>query len=88
MSQGKLDEMDEMFHSLKKGGVSLIGQNQPTTHDQLRKSFIKRNKNPVINEKIHTLRALQSTLKVRHALTYTHTLPQPNMNCCLDYFIT
>uniref|UniRef100_A0A8C2G1G1 Connector enhancer of kinase suppressor of Ras 1 n=1 Tax=Cyprinus carpio TaxID=7962 RepID=A0A8C2G1G1_CYPCA len=62
-----LDEMDEMFHSLKKGGVSLTGQNQPTTHDQLRKSFIKRNKNPVINEKIHTLRALQSTLKAKEA---------------------
>lgn len=70
--------MDEMFHSLKKGGVSLIGQNQPTTHDQLRKSFIKRNKNPVINEKIHTLRALQSTLKVRHAFTPPHTLPTPH----------
>ncbi|XP_050989111.1 connector enhancer of kinase suppressor of ras 1 isoform X2 [Labeo rohita] len=64
---GNVDEMDEMFHSLKKGGVSLIGQNQPTTHDQLRKSFIKRNKNPVINEKIHILRALQSTLKAREA---------------------
>lgn len=64
--------MDEMFHSLKKGGVSLIGQNQPTTHDQLRKSFIKRNKNPVINEKIHILRALQSTLKVRPP-PHTHT---------------
>ncbi|XP_043119096.1 connector enhancer of kinase suppressor of ras 1 isoform X2 [Puntigrus tetrazona] len=64
---GKVDEMDEMFHSLKKGGVSLIGQNQPTTHDQLRKSFIKRNKNPVINEKIHTLRTLQSTLKAKEA---------------------
>ncbi|XP_067311247.1 connector enhancer of kinase suppressor of ras 1 [Pseudorasbora parva] len=64
---GNVDEMDEMFHSLKKGGVSLIGQNHPTTHDQLRKSFIKRNKNPVINEKIHTLRALQSTLKAKEA---------------------
>ncbi|XP_052001156.1 CNK3/IPCEF1 fusion protein-like isoform X2 [Xyrauchen texanus] len=64
---GSVDEMDEMFHSLKKGGVSLIGQNQPVTHDQLRKSFIKRNKNPVINEKIHTLRALQSTLKAKEA---------------------
>ncbi|XP_052009979.1 connector enhancer of kinase suppressor of ras 1-like isoform X2 [Xyrauchen texanus] len=64
---GRVDEMDEMFHSLKKGGVSLIGQNQPMTHDQLRKSFIRRNKNPVINDKIHTLRALQSTLKAKEA---------------------
>ncbi|NP_991222.1 connector enhancer of kinase suppressor of ras 1 [Danio rerio] len=64
---GNVDEMDEMFNSIKKGGVTLIGQKQPMTHDQLRKSFIKRNKNPVINEKIHTLRALQSTLKAKEA---------------------
>ncbi|KAL7861630.1 hypothetical protein SRHO_G00130710 [Serrasalmus rhombeus] len=61
------DEMGELFNKLKEGGVSLIGQNQPVTHDQLRRSFIRRNKNPVINEKIHTLRALQSTLKAKEA---------------------
>ncbi|XP_062863870.1 connector enhancer of kinase suppressor of ras 1 [Trichomycterus rosablanca] len=64
---GTVDEMGELFNKLKEGGVSLIGQNQPTTHDQLRRSFIRRNKNPVINEKIHTLRALQSTLKAKEA---------------------
>lgn len=70
---GAVDEMGELFNQLKEGGVSLIGQNQPITHDQLRRSFIRRNKNPVINEKVHTLRALQSTLKVRHAHAHTHT---------------
>ncbi|MCJ8736604.1 hypothetical protein PDJAM_G00014310 [Pangasius djambal] len=64
---GTVDEMGELFNKLKEGGVSLIGQNQPVTHDQLRRSFIRRNKNPVINEKIHTLRALQSTLKAKEA---------------------
>ncbi|XP_034163946.2 connector enhancer of kinase suppressor of ras 1 isoform X1 [Pangasianodon hypophthalmus] len=64
---GTVDEMGELFNKLKEGGVSLIGQNQPITHDQLRRSFIRRNKNPVINEKIHTLRALQSTLKAKEA---------------------
>lgn len=54
-----------MFNNLKEGGVSLIGHEQPFTHDHFRKSFIRRNKNPVINEKVHALRALQSTLKVR-----------------------
>uniref|UniRef100_A0A8B9HFB6 Connector enhancer of kinase suppressor of Ras 1 n=1 Tax=Astyanax mexicanus TaxID=7994 RepID=A0A8B9HFB6_ASTMX len=62
---GAPDEMGELFNKLKEGGVSLIGQNQPTTHDQLRRSFIRRNKNPVINEKVHTLRALHSTLKAK-----------------------
>ncbi|XP_053366431.1 connector enhancer of kinase suppressor of ras 1 [Clarias gariepinus] len=64
---GTVDEMGELFNKLKEGGVSLIGQKQPVTHDQLRRSFIRRNKNPVINEKVHTLRALQSTLKAKEA---------------------
>ena len=61
---GQVDEMGMMLNNIKEGGVSLIGHEQPFTHDHFRKSFIRRNKNPVINEKAHTLRALQSTLKV------------------------
>lgn len=56
--------MSMMLNSIKEGGVSLIGHEQPLTHDHFRKSFIKRNKNPVINEFAHRLRALESTLKV------------------------
>lgn len=61
---GPVDEMGVMMNNIKEGGVSLIGHEQPFTHDHFRKSFIRRNKNPVINEKAHALRALQSTLKV------------------------
>ncbi|XP_042356683.1 connector enhancer of kinase suppressor of ras 1 [Plectropomus leopardus] len=62
---GQVDEMGMMLNNIKEGGVSLTGQEQPFTHDHFRKSFIRRNKNPVINEKAHTLRALQSTLKAK-----------------------
>lgn len=59
--------MGQMLNNIKEGGVSLMGQEQPFTHDHFRRSFIKRNKNPIINEKAHTLRTLHSTLKVsRH----------------------
>ncbi|KAM9786422.1 connector enhancer of kinase suppressor of ras 1 [Syngnathus typhle] len=61
------DEMGKMLNNIKEGGVSLMGQEQPLTHDHFRRSFIRRNKNPVINEKAHTLRALQSTLKAKEA---------------------
>uniref|UniRef100_A0A4W5NHJ2 Connector enhancer of kinase suppressor of Ras 1 n=1 Tax=Hucho hucho TaxID=62062 RepID=A0A4W5NHJ2_9TELE len=61
------DEMGVLFHRLNEGGVSLIGSDKLTTHDHFRKSFIRRNKNPVINEKAHTLRVLQSTLKDKEA---------------------
>ncbi|CAG5866532.1 unnamed protein product [Menidia menidia] len=64
---GQVDEMGMMLNNLKEGGVSLMGHEQPFTHDHFRKSFIRRNKNPIINEKAHTLRALQSTLKAKEA---------------------
>ncbi|XP_037551256.1 connector enhancer of kinase suppressor of ras 1 [Nematolebias whitei] len=62
-----VDEMGMMLNNLKEGGVSLMGHEQPLTQDHFRKSFIRRNKNPVINEKALTLRALQSTLKAKEA---------------------
>ncbi|XP_077415448.1 connector enhancer of kinase suppressor of ras 1 isoform X2 [Vanacampus margaritifer] len=61
------DEMGKMLNNIKEGGVSLMGREQPFTHDHFRRSFIRRNKNPIINEKAHTLRALQSTLKAKEA---------------------
>lgn len=64
---GPVDEMGMMLNNIKEGGVSLIGHEQPFTHDHFRKSFIRRSKNPIINEKVHTLRALQSTLKAKEA---------------------
>ncbi|XP_075874011.1 connector enhancer of kinase suppressor of ras 1 isoform X3 [Nelusetta ayraudi] len=64
---GPVDEMGVMLNNIKEGGVSLTGQEQPFTHDHFRRSFIRRSKNPVINDKVHTLRALQSTLKAKEA---------------------
>ncbi|XP_028252025.1 connector enhancer of kinase suppressor of ras 1 [Parambassis ranga] len=66
-TSGPVDEMGMMLNNIKEGGVSLIGHEQPFTHDHFRKSFIRRNKNPVINEKAHALRVLQSTLKAKEA---------------------
>uniref|UniRef100_A0A8C4YW90 PH domain-containing protein n=1 Tax=Gopherus evgoodei TaxID=1825980 RepID=A0A8C4YW90_9SAUR len=64
-SPGK--ELESLIKCLKQGGVSLIGTRQLLTHEQYRRSFIKRNKNPQINERVHLVRALQSTLKAKVA---------------------
>ncbi|XP_037737838.1 connector enhancer of kinase suppressor of ras 1 [Chelonia mydas] len=61
------EELESLIKCLKQGGVSLIGTRQLVTHEQYRKSFIKRNKNPQINERVHLVRALQSTLKAKLA---------------------
>ncbi|XP_069478911.1 connector enhancer of kinase suppressor of ras 1 isoform X2 [Ambystoma mexicanum] len=62
-----VDDIDTLFKCLKQGGVSLIGQERLLTREQFRKSFAKRNKNPVINERVHEVRTLQSTLKAKMA---------------------
>lgn len=53
-----------MVQGLRQGGVSLLGQPQPLTHEQWRSSFMRRNRDPQLNERAHRVRALQSTLKV------------------------
>lgn len=52
------------MQGLRQGGVSLLGQLQPFTHEQWRSSFMRRNRDPQLNERVHRVRALQSTLKV------------------------
>ncbi|XP_069731408.1 connector enhancer of kinase suppressor of ras 1 [Phaenicophaeus curvirostris] len=59
------EDLECLMQCLRQGGVSLIGQQRFLTQEQYRKSFIRRNKNPHINEKVHAVRALQSTLKAK-----------------------
>uniref|UniRef100_A0A8C6XBF9 Connector enhancer of kinase suppressor of Ras 1 n=1 Tax=Naja naja TaxID=35670 RepID=A0A8C6XBF9_NAJNA len=61
------EELQSLIKCLKQGGVSLIGKQQVFTREYYRKSFVKRNKNPEINEKVHLIRTLQSTLKAKTA---------------------
>ncbi|XP_068015130.1 connector enhancer of kinase suppressor of ras 1 [Melanerpes formicivorus] len=59
------EELECLVRCLRQGGVSLLGQQRFLTQEQCRKSFIRRNRNPQVNEKVHTVRALQSTLKAK-----------------------
>ncbi|POI28228.1 hypothetical protein CIB84_008022, partial [Bambusicola thoracicus] len=59
------EDLESLMWCLRQGGVSLIGRQRFLTQEQCRKSFIRRNKNPRINEKVHAVRALQSTLKAK-----------------------
>ncbi|XP_067398542.1 interactor protein for cytohesin exchange factors 1 [Emydura macquarii macquarii] len=59
------DEMERLYKSLEQASLSPIGDRRPSTKKELRKSFIKRSKNPSINEKLHKIRMLNSTLKCK-----------------------
>lgn len=71
------EDLECLMRCLKQGGVSLMGRQQVLTREQYRTSFIRRSKNPLINAKVHAVRALQSTLKVGAfgPLTPQSTLP-------------
>lgn len=56
--------MERLYKSLEQASLSPIGDRRLSTKKELRKSFIKRSKNPSINEKLHKIRMLNSTLKV------------------------
>uniref|UniRef100_F6UHP3 Connector enhancer of kinase suppressor of Ras 1 n=1 Tax=Equus caballus TaxID=9796 RepID=F6UHP3_HORSE len=57
--------LEGMVRGLRQGGVSLLGRLQPLTHEQWRSSFMRRNRDPQLNERVHRVRALQSTLKAK-----------------------
>ncbi|XP_044145538.1 interactor protein for cytohesin exchange factors 1 [Bufo gargarizans] len=59
------DEMEKLYKSLEEASLSPIGDHRPSSRIELRKSFIKRSKNPSINEKLHKIRTLNSTLKCK-----------------------
>ncbi|XP_063810814.1 connector enhancer of kinase suppressor of ras 1 isoform X2 [Pseudophryne corroboree] len=81
-AQSQVDDLHIMMSCLKQGGVSLIGKKTAMTQDEYRKSFIRRNKNPEINQKAHTLRVMHSTLKAKliELQALNQILESPNLN--------
>lgn len=59
------DEMEKLYIHLKEASLSPIGDRKPSTKREFRASFVKRCKNHTVNDKLHLIRALNSTLKVR-----------------------
>ncbi|XP_061824581.2 interactor protein for cytohesin exchange factors 1 isoform X1 [Nerophis lumbriciformis] len=61
------DEMEKLYIHLKEASLSPIGDRKPSTKREFRASFIKRCKNHTVNDKLHLIRTLNSTLKSKQA---------------------
>ncbi|NXK26907.1 CNKR2 kinase, partial [Arenaria interpres] len=59
------DGLQELYKSLEQASLSAFGEQRPSTKQEFRRSFVKRCNDPIINEKLHHIRVLKSTLKVR-----------------------
>ncbi|XP_039530334.1 connector enhancer of kinase suppressor of ras 3-like isoform X2 [Pimephales promelas] len=65
--EGTDDEMERLYMHLKRASLSPTGERKPSSKWELRTSFIKRCRNQMLNEKIHLIRTLNSTLKAKEA---------------------
>ena len=63
-SENSSDEMEKLYIHLKEASLSPIGDRKPSTRREFRASFVKRCKNQNVNDKLHLIRTLNSTLKV------------------------
>ncbi|XP_053470882.1 connector enhancer of kinase suppressor of ras 3 [Ictalurus furcatus] len=61
------DELEMLYLHLKNASLSPCGELQPVTKRDYRSSFVRRCKNDTINEKLHLVRVLNSTLKAKEA---------------------
>uniref|UniRef100_A0A3Q3M719 PH domain-containing protein n=1 Tax=Labrus bergylta TaxID=56723 RepID=A0A3Q3M719_9LABR len=61
------DEMEKLYIHLKEASLSPIGDRKPSTKREFRASFIKRSKNQTVNNRLHLVRTLNSTLKAKEA---------------------
>ncbi|CDQ58380.1 unnamed protein product [Oncorhynchus mykiss] len=73
--------MERLYIHLKQASLSPIGDRKPSTKRDFRASFIKRCKNQDVNEKLHLIRTLNSTLKAKEAdlLTIEQVLSDPDL---------
>ncbi|XP_029462431.1 connector enhancer of kinase suppressor of ras 2-like isoform X2 [Rhinatrema bivittatum] len=58
-----MDGLQKLYKTLEQASLSAFGEQRPSTKQEFRRSFIKRCNDPVINEKLHHIRVLKSTLK-------------------------
>lgn len=65
--QSLSDELEKLYIHLKEASLSPIGDRKPSTKREFRASFIKRSKNHTVNDKLHLVRTLNSTLKSKEA---------------------
>ncbi|KAM4625834.1 CNK3/IPCEF1 fusion protein-like isoform 2-T2 [Polymixia lowei] len=76
------DEMERLYIHLKQASLSPIGDRKPSTKRDFRASFIKRCKNQTVNDKLHLIRTLNSTLKSKEAdlQAIEQILTEPELN--------
>ncbi|XP_051543081.1 connector enhancer of kinase suppressor of ras 2-like isoform X10 [Myxocyprinus asiaticus] len=62
---GQADSLGDLYRALERASLSLTGEHRLSTRLEYKHLFIRRCNDPQLNDKLHHLRILQSTLKDR-----------------------
>ncbi|XP_028838728.1 connector enhancer of kinase suppressor of ras 2 isoform X3 [Denticeps clupeoides] len=57
------DSLGDLYRALERASLAPLGEHRPPTRLEYKRSFIRRPNDPLLNEKLHRLRRLHSSLK-------------------------
>uniref|UniRef100_A0A8C5N4G8 PH domain-containing protein n=1 Tax=Leptobrachium leishanense TaxID=445787 RepID=A0A8C5N4G8_9ANUR len=80
-SRSSTDGLQELYRTLEQASLSAFGEQRLSSKQEFRRSFIKRCNDPVLNEKLHRIRVLKSTLKAKEGdlAVINSLLDDPNL---------
>uniref|UniRef100_A0A671YD86 Si:ch211-26b3.4 n=1 Tax=Sparus aurata TaxID=8175 RepID=A0A671YD86_SPAAU len=62
-----LDGLEQLYRALEQANVNALGDPRPCSRQELRRCFTQRARDPLLNDRLHRVRALRSTLKAKES---------------------
>uniref|UniRef100_A0A3Q2UGC0 Si:ch211-26b3.4 n=1 Tax=Fundulus heteroclitus TaxID=8078 RepID=A0A3Q2UGC0_FUNHE len=62
-----LDGLEQLYRALEQANVTPLGDPKPCSKQELRRCFTQRVRDPLLNDRLHRVRALRSTLKAKES---------------------
>lgn len=59
-----LDGLEQLYRALEQANITALGDPRPCSRQEFRRCFTQRARDPLLNDRLHRVRALRSTLKV------------------------
>ncbi|XP_034079059.1 connector enhancer of kinase suppressor of ras 2 isoform X1 [Gymnodraco acuticeps] len=62
-----LDGLEQLYRALEQANVTALGDSRPCSRQEFRRCFTQRARDPLLNDRLHRVRALRSTLKAKES---------------------
>uniref|UniRef100_A0A8C5H8W6 Connector enhancer of kinase suppressor of ras 2-like n=1 Tax=Gouania willdenowi TaxID=441366 RepID=A0A8C5H8W6_GOUWI len=62
-----LDGLEQLYRAIEQANVTALGDPRPCSRQELRRCFTQRSRDPLLNDRLHRVRALRSTLKAKES---------------------